>query len=252
MGTKGAALIHRVFAGELKGTWEMAGGVKTALAARGLTKADYDQILSTNPFARGPGTIDPDRFIPINVSFPYRPPPPGGGSTTQTLTLSNEQTQTSAHETATEYSVSMKAEFIPKVFYDKSTLTWTSKSSSGKSTTSKQSASATVGGPAAGFNGPDIVQIYWDTVYSSFMFAFNTEAASYTGLLRDESGQPVAYEPVTLTVGGHQFSTFTDDLGEYRFHDTPDGQGTIAVRGHQMPVEVGGSEKLVTHLPRRQ
>jgi hypothetical protein len=252
MGTKGPAEIHEVYAGELKKTWPMADGTKAALDKRGLTDADYAQILSTNPFAKGSGTIDPDRFIPINVSFPYRPPPPGGGSTTQTLTLSNEQTQTSTHEATAEYSASMKVQFVPKVFYAKSTLTWTNKSSSGKSATSKQSASATVGGPAAGFNGPDIVQIYWDTVYSSFMFAFNTKAASYTGELRAESGQPVAYEPVTLTVGGHQFSTFTDGLGEYRFHDTPDGQGTIAVRGHQMPVEVGGSEKLVTHLPRRQ
>ena len=74
------------------------------------------------------------------------------------------------------------------------------------------------------------------------MFAFPAGSPSYEGTLRDESGRPVTYEKVTLAVGGHQFTTFTDDLGEYRFYDTPSGQGTIAVDGHRLQVvELGGS-----------
>ena len=72
------------------------------------------------------------------------------------------------------------------------------------------------------------------------MFAFPTTPPSYTGILRDESGQPVAYQPATLTVGGKVFSTFTDGLGEYRFYGTPGGQGTINAGGQQIAVEVDG------------
>jgi hypothetical protein len=36
----------------------------------------------------------------------------------------------------------------------------------------EDAASVAVGGPAYGYTGPTNVLVYWDTIYSSFMFAF--------------------------------------------------------------------------------
>lgn len=237
----GTALIYLVYAGQLKGTMPMPPDLKKALDGRGLTQSDYDKILSTNPFASGSGTIDPGRFLATPQSFPYMPPP---DENTQPVIfsrdLSNSQIQTNTYEVKVEYSVSIDMDI--SFLKSKNKLTWTSTNSSGKSATTSQSAKATVGGPAYGYEGPTTVLVYWDTLYSSFMFAFPTQPPSYTGTVRDESGQPVTYEEVTLTVGGYQFTTLTDWQGEYRFYDTPSGEGTIDVDGHLQIVEVGGSE----------
>ncbi|MCC5580867.1 DUF5050 domain-containing protein [Microtetraspora sp. AC03309] len=240
MGTETAtAMIYLVYAGWLKGTTPMPPGIKASLDARGLTQHDYDQILSTDPFARGSGAIDPERFLPTLQSFPYSPPlDPQSEPAKFTVALSSANVQTDTHEVQTEYTVGMSKgiSFLKK----SNELTWTSTSSEEKSEAHSQSATATVGGPAYGYQGPATVLVYWDTLYRSFMFAFPTTSASHVGTLSDESGQPLAYEPVTLTVGGHQFSTFTDGLGEYRFYGTPAGQGTITSGARQIQVELGG------------
>src|SRR5262249_8864647 len=222
---KGIPKTISVLALWLKDPAKMPVSVKQVLDERGLTTSDYAQILSTNPFAKGSATIDLDRFHPTAQTFPYSPGTETSTPGQKTLILSTDQTHSSINEVATEYSVSMTVAI--GIFTDKSKLTWTSKNSAGKSATSKQSASATVGGPGVGSNCPPIVYAYWDTLYSSFMFSF-TQPPSQKGTLHDESGQPVAHEQVTLTVGGHQFSTLTDAQGEYRFLGTPEGKGTIA------------------------
>jgi hypothetical protein len=245
----GTALIYNVYAGDLKNPQSMPAGTKKALDDRGLTQSDYDQILSTDPFAGGSTTIDPNRFRATPQSIPYSPPLNKNDlPVTTTYTVSSETTQTETHEVETEYCVGMEVSL--SLLKDSNTLTWTSKNTAGTTTTSQQQANATVTGPSVEYGGPTTVKVYWDTLYSSFLFAFPTEPPSFEGTLLDESGQPVADELVTLTVGGDRFSTFTDGLGEYRFYGTPSGQGTIAV-SHQVRVEVGTSEKLVTHLPRR-
>jgi hypothetical protein len=241
----GTASIYSVYAGQLKGTMPMPPGLKAALDARGLTQEDYDQILSTNPFTSGSGTIDPGRYAATSQSLPYSPPPdPNTPPVTFTLNLSNEQIQTDKREAQTEYTVSMKVGI--SFFEISSKLTWTSTNSSEKTATLAQSASATVGGPAYGYQGPVSVLVYWDTLYSSFLFAFPAEPPSHTGTLHDQSGQPAAWEPVTLTVQDRRYNTLTDGLGQYRFYGAPHGQGTITV-SHHIPVEAGGgSAELVT------
>jgi hypothetical protein len=131
---------------------------------------------------------------------------------TNTYTVSSETTQTETQEIETEYSVGMEVGI--SFLEDCNTLPWPSKDSAGTSTTSRQEATATVTGPSLEYGGPTTVKVYWDTLYSSFMFAFPTEPPSFAGTLLDESGQPVAYELVTLTVGGDRFSTFTDGMGD--------------------------------------
>ena len=241
MGVQGStgADILEVYVGWLNGHMEMPKGTKAALDARGLTQKDYDQILSTNPFAAGSGTIDPNRFIANGQNFPYTQPyTPGSKPPEHTYTCISGQEQTSSHKVTTQYTVDMEVNI--SFLKNSNKFTWTSENTTEKSEASSQSASVTLGGPSYGYEGPARVIVYWDTVYSSFMFAFPTTPPSYTGILRDESGQPVAYQSVTLTVGGKVFSTFTDGLGEYRFYGTPGGQGTIDAGGQQIAVEVDG------------
>ncbi len=238
---KDPAMIYRVYAGWLNGSEPMPDGTKAVLDARGLTQDDYDQILSTNPFAKGPAAIDPERFLLIPRSFPYTPPfRPEGEPSKTTYTLSSSEVQTNTREVQSEYTVGMKVGI--KFLENSNELTWTSTNSEERSSAQSQSASVTVGGPAYGYNGPTTILVYWDTLYSSYMFAFPTTSASLTGMLHDESGQPAAYESVTLTLDDYQFSTFTDGLGEYRFYDTPAGQGTISFGDRQIQVEVAAPE----------
>ena len=237
-GSKGAAILE-VYVGWLNGHMEMPKGTKAALDARGLTQKDYDQILSANPFAAGSGTIDPNRFIANGQQFPYSPPPtPEDKPTERTRECYSGQEQTSSHKVTTQYTVDMEVNI--SFLKNSSKFTWTSENTTEKSDASSQRASVRVGGPSYGYEGPVQIVVYWDTVYRSFMFALPTTPPSYTGILRDESGQPVAYQPVTLTVGGKVFSTFTDGLGEYRFYGTPSGQGTIDAGRQQIAVEVDG------------
>lgn len=251
MGVKsstGTASIVAAYAGQLKGTMDWDSQTKKKLDNRGLKQSDYDQILSTNPFASGSGAIDLNRFLPTGQTVLYKPPPRAGDPPiAQGYTLTNENVTTTGHEVETEYSVSIDVNVEP--FNASQTLAWTSTNSTEKTGTTKQEASAWVSGPSYGSNCPPNVSIYLDAVYNSFMFVFPTEDPSCVGTLLDESGQPVTYKLVTLTVGGSRFSTYTDDLGEYRFYGTPAGQGTITVDGPQIPIEVGGSEKLVTRIP---
>ena len=244
----GTALIYLVYAGQLKGTMPMPPGLKAAFDARNMTQADFDQILSTNPYSSGSGTIDPNRFVSTPQSFPYMPPPDRNSSpVTFTLTLLSDKTQTATHEVTTEYSVGMVVSI--GFLKDTTTFTWTSTNSTSSSQTTSQSASATVGGPSFGYAGPVTVLVYFDTLYNCFMFAFPAGTASLEGTVFDASGKPIEWTPVALTVDGERFTTFTDWQGEYKFYNTPDGPGTVTVGGHDVPVEVGGGETPRIEIP---
>jgi hypothetical protein len=233
------ALVFMVYAGQLKGTMEMPAGLQEAFEARQMTQSDYEQILSINPFTSDSDPTGTDRFLPTKQSFPYSPPPDRNTPpVTFTLTLSNEQSQTATHETETEYSVGMVVSI--SFLKDETTFTWTSTNTTETSQTTTQSASATVGGPAYGYTGPVTVLVFWDTVYNSFAFSFPAAPASVEGTLLDKSGQPVAWVPVTLTVAGGRYSTFTDWRGEYRFYGVPAGTGTVTADGREIQVEIGG------------
>lgn len=98
---------------------------------------------------------------------------------------------------------------------------WTNTSTSGSTDVISESAAVTVGGPAFGYDGPTDVLVYWDTVYSSFMFAFATTPPIASGKVVDVSGVPIAQREVTLVVDDHTLKTFTDLHGDFRFYGRP-------------------------------
>ena len=224
-----------------------------ALAAAGLTTADYDQILACDPFYAGAATGDPNRvvplppgrFVPTTLSIPYEPPLDAGDEVpTTTYMLTNATTTTDTQQTQTDQAVSVTVSAGFKLIWNNTvkvtgSMDWTNGTTSTQTTGSTQQASFTIGGPAFGYTGPTDVLVYWDTVYSSFMFSFATVSPSASGTVTDSAGNPVPNQAMTLTVGGITLSTFTNSHGQYNFYGAAPGQGTIAVENQQFPAAVG-------------
>jgi hypothetical protein len=229
----------------LKNPSLMPPGVKQLLDAAGLRQSDYASILSTNPFASGASAIDTNRYWPLTQSFPYKPPLTAPDPVpTETYTVQNSVTSTSTHTEEVEYGVSvsvsagLKAPFSASLKVTQS-FQWTNTNSQSQQSQSSQSASVTIGGPAFGYTGLTDLLAYWDSVYSSFMFAFPTEPPSATGMIVDKLSRPVAHQAVTLTVGSTKLTGFTDSKGEYRFYNSSSGHGTLTVGGKDFAVSVG-------------
>ncbi len=237
--------IQFPYVGWLKDPSTMPPGVKQQLDAAGLTPADYKQILAANPFAQGATAIDPNRFLATPQTYPYQPPYSASDPVfTNTITLQNAVNVSQIHTVQNQYSVSVTVSAGINVFYESQvkvtgTLEWTNTNAYGTSNTSTQTAAATVGGPAFGYSGPTDVVVYWDTLYSSFLFAFPSEPPTASGTLLDATGKAIAHQAVTLTAGGRTFKTFTNSQGQYRFYGAPRGQGSLAASGQNFAVTVG-------------
>jgi hypothetical protein len=253
MGVDGKVMnIQSVYVGWLKNPSTMPPGVKQQLDAAGLNTTDYAQIVSANPFGNGASTIDPNRFLPTPQSFPYEPPFSAADPVfTSSIATQNAVTVTNTHTVQHQYGVSASISGgIVVALKAASSLEWTNTNSMGTSTTSQQSATATVGGPAFGYRGPTDVVVYWDTIYNSFMFAFPPEAPAASGTVLDSTGKPVSYMPITLSVGPQTFKTFTNDKGQYRFYGAPGGNGSLTAQGHKFPIPIGaGVPQQTLRLP---
>ncbi len=174
-------LIENVLGVWLKNpTTLMPPGVKSILDSAGLTNDDYQMILSTNPFSGGGTDIDLNRYLPTENTISYNPPSsPGGSIQFSDITMENVSSQTLSETKEVTYevgfSVSSEAGFgdlFNLSLEVNNKFTWTNNSTLGTSTLSSQSATATIGGPAYGYTGSNVVQVYWDTVFNTFMFAF--------------------------------------------------------------------------------
>lgn len=92
--------------------------------------------------------------------------------------------------------------------------------------------------------------VYWDTLYSSFMFAFMfafpSAPPAALGALTDAAGKALANQAITLTVGGKKFETFTNQQGQYRFYGAPAGSGSLSVDGQALEVQVGSGKSNPT------
>jgi hypothetical protein len=250
MGNAGpAADLMFVFVAWLKNPASMPPAVADRLKKRGLTTADFAQILKSDPFANGPASIDPKRFVQTTTTFPYQPPLSANdpGSTFK-FTLSNETGTTSSSTVENSYAVGAAIEggvdFV-KLFTTKfkaeSNFTWTGKSVNTSTSGSTEAASVTIGSPSFSYAGPVVLAVYWDTLYNSFLFAPAPDpTVRLTGTVLDNNGKPAAGREVTLRSGGTKRRTFTDAQGNYRFVGAP--------AGAQPLVEVSGVRKTLTSL----
>lgn len=251
MGVDGSTMtIQYVYAGWLKDPSKMPKGLKATLDAAGLTTDDYAQILGNNPLANGATTIDSARYMPTGQSFPYIPPYSASDPVpVQTYKHENSITTSESRKTESQYTVTATVtQGVPSVWSTKvvGTLQWTNTNTYGTSSTSTQSAQVSVGGPGYGYDGPSDVLVYWDSIYSTFMFAFPAGTADATGSVTSSTGAALVNEKVSMTVGTKTYTTYTDAKGNYRFYGTGSGQGKVTVKGQSQAVAVGKAAQKAT------
>ncbi len=170
--------VPYVYVSWLQNPSSMDTNVKKQLDAAGLTQSDYDTILSINPFASGATAIDPNRYQLIGQFFDYEAPlSPSDPVLTETYNLTNSVTSTSIQTTEIDYGVGFSVETsagFPSLFNAKLKVSenfkWTNTNSQSQQSQSTQTASAIIGGPAFGYTGPPTLLLYWDSIYSTFMF----------------------------------------------------------------------------------
>jgi len=244
-------IIQYVHVGWLKNPSTMPAGLAQQLSTAGVTSADYATILSVDPFASGSSAIDPTRFQPVNFTFPYNPPLNSGDPVpVQKYILSSSVTYGSGTSSQTQYSTSFVGSIteglgdaLQATLKATLNLQWTNGSATSTTNQTTQSATASIGGPAFGYSGPADIEVYWDTVYNSFMFGFVSTAVSLSGILKDASGNILANTEVSVTAGGRTYRTVTNAKGEYRFFRTPPNAGAVTVVTQKPPIH-----KIPSHL----
>jgi hypothetical protein len=243
------AEVQIVTVGMLKNpqTMPIPPGTAAALSRAGITAADYPKLLARDPFANGNTHIDTTRFVPTNTSFPYEL-----ASTAENYTAKNDLTNKSSNSTTSTdiINVTIKTGFdvgvVKANLSNTDSFTWTNTSTYGTTTESTQQASATIAGPSTNWTGGNNVDVYYDRIYSSFMYAYDPNSvpairekmASVKGTVTS-SNKPVAHEEVLLTAGGQKFRTYTNSQGVYYFYNKPHGSASISVRRVAHPISIG-------------
>ena len=242
LGDNSKSPVQYVYVGWLNGHMAMPGGVATALQSAGISATDYPDILARDPLANGASASDTPRFLPLNSTFPYEPPLT---STDPVPTITYIQSDTTAAAVGSEiddtYTVGLTLKtgagflgFAETTFKDTTSWEWTNKSSHSSTTGTSQSASVTIGGPAYGYSGPTVMQVYIDTMYQTFAFEVvpvTQLEVGINGTLVDAAGKPLPQTEVTLVEKGITHRTFTNGKGEYTFFGSIRGPVTVQADG---------------------
>jgi hypothetical protein len=278
-----------VYASELENPATMRQNVATNLKEAGLTTQDYACILALDPFGgpsragplgqavycNGPEnasgttptgvTLDPHRFWLTTGSLPYEPPYKGVCGIQSSFTLANDFISESSHayERDTTVGFTVGAGNLGPAkkdiwgLQDETDLTWTYSKTGSSSAEDSQSASAAIQCSSPGDNDPRTdVQIYWDSLYSTFLFKLVDPATMQTvqqGKVVNGSGKPMAGQAVDLTYGGKTYHTLTGPSGTYRFlaprtQPRPSGTAIVVVHKARQTVPVGSQGLAVIKI----
>jgi hypothetical protein len=264
--------LYKLSVGNLKNPATMPADVAAQLKLLNFTPADYQTILAQDPLASNPlaspTTIASGRFVPTTITFPYQPPDVStecnsGVCSCLSLqgTLKNEYAADMGTSSKSEYKVGVTQSggINAGVFklgesialnYD-----WISTSTQDDLTGSTQSATASVQCPSIGYNGPTLMEVYWDNLYGSFVFfpaVLNASGQNTLaqGTVTGATGQILRHQPVDLAVGTKTLHTYTDSHGKYVFvapvgmsHGTT---GLLSVLGASHSVAIGSTQDIKT------
>lgn len=242
----GTATLRYVRVGWLEKPDTMPGGVKRELEQYGFTTNDYKEMLKVYPFANGKTAIDAERFAFTGFNLPYIPPDTDQPVPTASGTLDNKDTNVAGlgYESSADVSLSVgvDAEFTKQFeakMESKATWTWTVSNETEATDAKSQTAEFVLGGPSKGYTGPIGVDVYYDTLYKTFMFAFPPEGTPVraSGTVEYQTQGPIRHREVSLRVRGRRYRTYTNQFGEYRFYGKP-------VRGMTVEVEGIGRRKI--------
>ena len=80
--------------------------------------------------------------------------------------------------------------------------------------------------PSINYQGPTEMFVYWDNLFGSFMFVPTVIGPSFAaplaqGTVTSASGGSVRHQPVTLSLGGKIYNTYTNNAGKYVFLGAP-------------------------------
>lgn len=201
--------LYEVYVAELRRPASMRPSTKAVLGERGFTTADYQAILSQNPFGGNVCTapalqcsvmgtnsgmavmdghtaapandgLDPHRFWLTGQTFPYQPainlPNCNGGICNCPVVSNafvNDKLTNIGTEDTSQTTVDLHASAgIASAWSLKldTKMTWTTTGTTDNSTDSKQSATATLTCPSTAYTGPSGMKVYWDSRYGSFVF----------------------------------------------------------------------------------
>lgn len=242
--------MSHIYAGWLKHPATMPAAIKKRLDKAELNEKDYAEILSANPFVFGSDAIDRNRFLPTALSFPYTPPHTKDGPViVKTYKVTNSIKETDQKAVEIKYSVgfTVKSGFkgvIEASFESKTSMEWTNTSLTESSKSSTQEATAVVSGPSWGYDGLLVdIRVYWDRLFSTFLFRFEDAAVLYSGRLTDDTGNPLTLEPVALRAGDDEFTTHTDDDGGFRFYRAEAAEGEVSARGKTFKVRLAEGQQ---------
>ena len=281
---------YEVYVSELRNPSTMRPLIAAEFKKLGFTTQDYQTILCLDPFGGSviaggrigirpigcgrpaattgapSSALDPRRFRPTSWSIPYEPPLQSPNCNNGicncpaiTITLKNDFVDEESTGAEGEYTVGLTTSIgIPKVWDLKTqwNFTWTSSSTTTSTTDSSQSASATIACPSVNYNGPTLMQVYWDALYGSFLFVpydLSTAAMVQQGRVTDASGKPLAGQKVDLTYGGKTYHTLTGRNGTYRFL-TPRGRpvrsqtARLVVRNVSQAVTLGSPQATIIRV----
>jgi hypothetical protein len=252
------ATLTYVYVGWLNGHEAMPPQSLGLLQSAGITPQDYPVIMARDPLATG-SSVDPSRFLTEGAPYPYLPPlKPTDPVPQQTLTLGTNQIATSGMSVEDSYSVQMSVNggvnfldlFSAKITA-KGTWTWTSKSTNMASFETSSAATATIGGPAYGYPGGALIQVYYDNVYNTFAFienSTNSNPVALEGTLVDIHGAPVSNQRITLAAGNSIRRTFTDANGRFTFLGAINEKVTVSAPGvTQVLPNLLSTQQIVLH-----
>ena len=141
-----------------------------AVVAAKLTDEDKKNILALNPFSQGANAIDSQRFIRQKMTIPYEIQSGLSGGVIAKLERS-DVTSSSHAETDSEgetFKFSEASELTGLKVSNTIKISRSMATESGQSVS--QSASCSINGPSSAYSGNTIVYVYWDILFSVFMF----------------------------------------------------------------------------------
>lgn len=236
------SFVDRVFVGGLKDPSDpnkMPPDTAKRLEKYGITQDVYPDILKADQYASGAPPIDAGRFKKLFITFPYAPPySENEKPTTLAFTLTNDNSTGSSTSVETDttvtatfsasaswldlYKASIKAE---------NKWVWTDADTRSKTTGTSESASVVIGGPAFGYRGPTLMEVYYDVLYKTYLFVpYETTAdPSLSGTVKRRLTKPVSGKEIIVMANGVKYRTFTNAQGEYRIYDRITGPLQIQV-----------------------
>ncbi len=234
--------VQSLKVGWLNGHYTMPDGVAKNLKAAGITAQEYPTILARDPLNAGSVNLDPSRFVPLNITFPYEPPlQPGDPVTTMSTTLSSSDSSTQGSTVQDSYKIGITLSGGPNflgiagaTLKDTQSWEWTNSTSQSFTSGSNQSASVTIAGPAYGYTGSTVIEVFLDTIYNTFAFSLvqpNSQEAAISGTVNTSAGKAIVSAPVTLTEKGVRHKTFTNGKGEFHFYGRLYGPAAVEANG---------------------